>query len=67
MHAGVYRNQKGAFDSLEFELQMVVSLHVAARNTGPLQEQPVPLTTEPSPYLKSGRLLSKCNLMEKLC
>ena len=37
-------------DTLELELQTVVSSHVGARNmnSGPLEEQPLLLTTEPS-------------------
>lgn len=57
-HRGLQKPE-GTLDSLGFGLQMVVNLPVAARNTGPLQEQPVLLTTEPSFYLKSGRLLYK--------
>ena len=51
---GASRNQKNALDALELEVQMVVSYHMCAGNgeLGPLEEQLVLLTAEPSfqPY-----------------
>lgn len=51
MHAGALRGQKRASsDHLELELQPVVSHHVdpGKVNPGPLKEQPLLLTAEPS-------------------
>ena len=44
---GAYRGQKVS-DLLILELQMVVSHNVGAGNLGPLQEQQVLLTAEPT-------------------
>lgn len=49
MHA-VPKDQKRVLDSLELELQVVVGCHVSTvlLNLGPLEEQPVRLSSEPS-------------------
>lgn len=48
--SGAHRGPKRALDPLELELQMVACQHVGAgeSNLGPLQEQSVLSTTEPS-------------------
>lgn len=42
------RGQKRVLDSLELELEMIVSLHVWESNLGPLEDQLVLLNFEPS-------------------
>lgn len=46
-----HRSQKRESNQLELELQIVVRFHIGSweLKQGPLQEQPVPLTTERSP------------------
>lgn len=65
-HRGLQKPE-GALDSLEFEFQMVVSLHVAARNTGPFPEQPVLQPLSPLAISNPGVCFLKCNLIEKSC
>lgn len=47
---GFYRDEKGASDPLELDLQMAVSCHVdpGTSDPDPLEEYPVHLTIEPS-------------------
>jgi hypothetical protein len=42
---GVFRGQRKSV-SLELELQMVVGYYVGVENLGPLEDQPVLLTTD---------------------
>lgn len=44
-----HRGQKRLLDLLEVELQMVVSPHVGAGNSGPLEERSYPLSDPASP------------------
>jgi hypothetical protein len=50
----VHRGQKGALDFLELQLQVLVTMCVHRIKLGPLEEQPLLRTAEPS-HLSSPR------------